>query len=84
MLNWIVWNRTDYFHKMDLALNNLQRLICHKKAKQPNLALLFLELPLCQILFVTEGLGKYTQKRRLPSKILEIYRKKHSDGVPVV
>ena len=30
MLNWIVWNRTDYLYKMDLALNNLQRLICHK------------------------------------------------------
>ena len=30
MLNWIVLNRTDYLHKMDLALNNLQRLICHK------------------------------------------------------
>ena len=30
MLNWIVWNRTDYMHKMDLAFNNLQRLICHK------------------------------------------------------
>ena len=28
-LNWIVWNRT-IFIKMDLALNNLQRLICHK------------------------------------------------------
>ena len=30
MLNWIVLKRTDYLHKMDLALNNLQRLICHK------------------------------------------------------
>ena len=30
MLNWIVLNRTDYLHKMDLALNNLQSLICHK------------------------------------------------------
>ena len=30
MLNWIIWNRTDYVYKMDLALNNLQRLICHK------------------------------------------------------
>ena len=29
MLNWIVWNRTILI-KMDLALNNLQRLICHK------------------------------------------------------
>ena len=34
MLNWIVLNRTDYLHKMDLALNNLQRLICHK-TQQP-------------------------------------------------
>ena len=30
MLILIVWNRTDYLHKMDLALNNLQWLICHK------------------------------------------------------
>ena len=29
MLNWIVWNRI-IFGKMDLALNNLQRLIYHK------------------------------------------------------
>ena len=29
ILNWIVWNRTIFF-KMDLALNNLQRLICRK------------------------------------------------------
>ena len=29
MLNWIVWNIT-IFMEMDLALNNLQRLICHK------------------------------------------------------
>ena len=26
----IVRNRTDYLYKIDLALNNLQRLICHK------------------------------------------------------
>ena len=30
MLNWIVWNRNDYLNKMDLALNSLQRFICHK------------------------------------------------------
>ena len=30
MLNWIVWNRTDYLYKKNLALNNLQMLICHK------------------------------------------------------
>ena len=30
MLNWIVWNRTDFCLKLDLTLNNLQRLICHK------------------------------------------------------
>ena len=27
MLNWIVWNRTDYLYKKGLALNNLQLLI---------------------------------------------------------
>ena len=30
MLNWIVWNRTDYLYKIDLTLNNLQGLIYHK------------------------------------------------------
>ena len=30
MLNWIVWNRADFCIKMDLALKNLQRLLCHK------------------------------------------------------
>ena len=29
MLDWIIWNRTICI-KMDLALNNRQRLICHK------------------------------------------------------
>ena len=29
MLNWVVWNRTICI-KMNLALNSLQRLICHK------------------------------------------------------
>ena len=27
---WIVWNKTVYMYKMDLILNNLQWLICHK------------------------------------------------------
>ena len=38
MLNWFVCNRTDYLYKMDLALNNLQRLMGHKtpKTNQPN------------------------------------------------
>ena len=30
MLNWIVLNKTVFMYKMDLALNNLQWLICHK------------------------------------------------------
>ena len=30
MLNWIVWKRTDYLYKIDLALTNQQKLICHK------------------------------------------------------
>ena len=42
MLNWIAWNRTVYL-KMDLALNNLQRLICHKH-KQTNKQLFEWEL----------------------------------------
>ena len=50
MLNWIVWNETVFFLnaelnflkeliiclKMDLALNNLQRLICHKNNQPTN------------------------------------------------
>ena len=36
MLNWIVWNRTSFI-KMDLALNNPQRLICHEtQTTEPN------------------------------------------------
>ena len=30
MLNWIVWNWTVNIFKIDLALNNLKWLICHK------------------------------------------------------
>ena len=30
MLNWNIWNRTFYMFKMDLALNNLQWLMCRK------------------------------------------------------
>ena len=30
MINWIVWNRTVYMYKMDLALNNQQCLMHHK------------------------------------------------------
>ena len=30
MWNWIVWNRTFYMYKIELALNNLQWLMCHK------------------------------------------------------
>ena len=40
MLNWIIWNGTIFIN-MDLAWNNLQRLICHKykpkKQKQKQL-----------------------------------------------
>ena len=36
MLNWIVWNRTDYLYKMDLALDNQQILICHKHNQPPH------------------------------------------------
>ena len=37
MLNWIVGNRTDYLHKMDLELNNLQKLIyCKTKQTKPS------------------------------------------------
>ena len=31
ILNWIVWNRTvNMYKKIDLALDNLQWLMCHK------------------------------------------------------
>ena len=30
MLNWIVLNKQIIYIKMDLVLNNLQKLICHK------------------------------------------------------
>ena len=55
MLNWIVWNRTDYLHKMDLALNNQQRLICHKT--QPTKPSLYIYIK--YIWFGWVGLGFY-------------------------
>ena len=36
MLNWIVWNRTVYKYKTDLALNNLQWLLCHETKSNKN------------------------------------------------
>ena len=45
MLNWNFWNRTDFCIKMDLALNNLQKLICRKNPiNQPTNHLLCLSL----------------------------------------
>ena len=42
MLNWIIWNRTIYMYKMNLTLNNLQWLICHKtKLNQAKPIILF-------------------------------------------
>ena len=38
MLNWIVLKEQIIYIKMDLALNSLQRLICHKTQQtKPNL-----------------------------------------------
>ena len=60
-LNWIVFNRTDYLHKMDLALNNLQRLICHKHPTNQTLKTVWVvainiihtfELPCCFMLML--------------------------------
>ena len=62
MLNLTVLNRTDYLHKMDLALNNLQRLICHKTQQtKPNLpGLLYFTLdPYLIMLSVKQGSIKY-------------------------
>ena len=60
MLNWIVLNRTDFFYiKMDLALNNLQKLICHKIQPTNQLKLFIMmsiEELLCKIMNVCGGL----------------------------
>ena len=40
ILNWIVWYRPVYKYKMDLALNNLQWLICHKTKQNQILPLI--------------------------------------------
>ena len=48
MLNWILWNRTDYLYKLDLALNNLQRMICH--TTQPNNQRYFLKVEISEII----------------------------------
>ena len=37
MLNWIVWNWTDYLYKMDLALNNLQGWYAIKPKRPTNI-----------------------------------------------
>ena len=49
MLNWIVWNKTVYFEKMNMALNNLQRLIFHET--QTN-QILFVEMIIKIIFFM--------------------------------
>ena len=36
MLEWIVWNRTVYMNKINLVLDNLQWLICHKTKQNKN------------------------------------------------
>ena len=44
MLNWIAWNRTVYRYKIDLVLNNLQWLICHKtKPNQTKLMIMWFQ-----------------------------------------
>ena len=48
LLNWFVWNRTVYMYKMDLVLNNLQWLMCHKtKSNQtkPNTSVCSTQIP---------------------------------------
>ena len=40
MLNWIVWNRADYLRRIDLALNNLQRLIYLKTQQTGHIRIL--------------------------------------------
>ena len=41
MLNWIIWNRTVYMYKINLAFNNQLCLICHK-TKPKNIIVLLL------------------------------------------
>ena len=64
MLNWIVLNGTDYLIKMDLALNNLQRLICHKtkpNQTKPNQYIFFPFKPLL-IIFSLKILNVFINK----------------------
>ena len=57
MLNWIALNRTNYLHKMDLALNNLERLICHKTQQtKPNVQGCGNDYVLIKWCFVAENL----------------------------
>ena len=41
ILNWIVWNRTDYLYKNGFGVDNLHRLICHKTNQPTNQGKLF-------------------------------------------
>ena len=66
MLNWIVLNRTDYLHKMDLALNNLQRLICHK-TQQNNKTNQLGCLP-CKVLYIILKMDKRETHTNKPKK----------------
>ena len=43
MLNWIIFNKTDYLHKNGFGVNNLQRLIYHK-TKQTKPTYVFLHI----------------------------------------
>ena len=59
ILNWIIWNRTICI-KMDLALNNLQRLICHKTqpTKQPIKRILYSWKDLSSLRLQWKTIGK--------------------------
>ena len=69
MLNRIVWNRTVYKYKIDLALNNLQCLICHKI--KPNLRFDFV--------FMGE-IGKYIHASTLHGQWMQSRATKRNNG----
>ena len=68
MLNWIVWNRTVYLSKIDMALNNQQMLICHKtQTNKKNI----------QATFVRKLYSKYFSKSISIKTILKLQRIKN-------
>ena len=71
MLNWIVRNRTDFYIKMELALNNLQRLVCHKPQPTNHPFTYLLSILKCLIPLCTWTTTIYFPKVKKPKSLMK-------------